>query len=96
MNDPAEGHPSFAPFSLSDRQSADQTSPIEYVRGFLNKRFRVVLMDGERQIVGIFVAFDHTATLILKDSVEYVEGHERELGVALIPLDHVSCLELAE
>jgi small nuclear ribonucleoprotein (snRNP)-like protein len=91
-----ETGPGFDPFSLRDRASADQTSPIEDVRGLLNKRFRVFLIDGKRQIIGIFVAFDHTKTMTLKDSVEVAEGHEREVGVALIPLVQVSYMEVAE
>jgi hypothetical protein len=41
------------------------------------------------------VAFDHQKTLTLKDCVEVTEGHERELGVVLIPLAQVQSIELA-
>jgi small nuclear ribonucleoprotein (snRNP)-like protein len=85
----------FDPFTLGNRRSLDVTSPIEYVRGLLNQRFRVLLIDGIRQILGIFVAFDHQKTLTLKDCVEITEGHERELGVVLIPLAQVQSIELA-
>jgi small nuclear ribonucleoprotein (snRNP)-like protein len=88
--------PVFDQFSLSERGSADQTSPIEYVRGLLNKRFRVFLIDGKRQIIGIFVGIDRTKALTLKNSIEVAEDHEREVGVALIPLVHVSCMEVVE
>jgi small nuclear ribonucleoprotein (snRNP)-like protein len=96
MSGGGETGPLFDQFSLRDRRSADQTSPIEYVRGLLNKRLRVVLIDGKRQIIGTFVAFDHTKTLTLKDSIEVTDSHERELGVALIPLVHVSYMEVTE
>jgi hypothetical protein len=91
----ADSEPQFDSFSIRDRRSADQTSPIEYVHGFLNQRFRILLIDGVRQILGVFVVLDHTQTLTLKDCIEVVEDHEREIGVALIPLAQVQNMELA-
>jgi small nuclear ribonucleoprotein (snRNP)-like protein len=87
--------PLFDPFIIGECRSVDDTSPIEYVRGLLNQRLRVFLIDGFREMLGIFVALDHRQTLVLKDCVEVAEDHEREVGFALIPLVQVQSIELA-
>jgi small nuclear ribonucleoprotein (snRNP)-like protein len=92
MSDKAQ----FDPYVTGERRSVDQSSPVAYVRGFLSRRIRVLLADGVRQIVGIFVALDHTGTLTLRDGIEMFEGHERPLGFVLITLPQVQSMELAE
>jgi small nuclear ribonucleoprotein (snRNP)-like protein len=89
------GSPLFDPLNFCDFRSADDMSPVEYVRRFLNQRIRVLLIDGYPQILGVFVALDHTKILILTDSVVVVEDNEHEVDVAFIPLVHVQSMELA-
>jgi hypothetical protein len=55
-----------------------------------------LLSDGNRQIVGEFVALDATETMVLRKSVELVEDHERTLGTVHIPLVHVQSIETAD
>jgi hypothetical protein len=55
-----------------------------------------LLVDGSRQIIGVFAALDHTGTITLRDAVQAVEENEREIGIALIPLALVQSMELAE
>jgi small nuclear ribonucleoprotein (snRNP)-like protein len=86
----------FDPFLVGDTHNADPTSPIAYVRGFLNRRLRIVLMDGVRHVVGTFVALDGTGTLCVRNAIEIMEGNERKFGVVLIPLAHVQGMEVAE
>jgi small nuclear ribonucleoprotein (snRNP)-like protein len=82
-------------FALRDRYSADVISPVTVVRGYLGRRLRVLLSDGDRQILGIFVALDHRGTMVLRDGVEIVGDHERTLGTVQIPLVHVQSMETA-
>jgi small nuclear ribonucleoprotein (snRNP)-like protein len=92
----SRGRTRYNPFALHDRYSADPTSPITVVRSYLGKRLRVLLSDGTRQILGIFVALDHTGTLTFREGVEIVDTHERTLGTVHIPLIHVQSMETAE
>jgi small nuclear ribonucleoprotein (snRNP)-like protein len=85
--------PQYDGLVLRDRHSQDQASPISYVRRFLGKRFRVLLADGSRQIVGIFVALDSTATLTLRACLEIVEDHERSLGTVMAPQGLIESME---
>jgi hypothetical protein len=48
-----------------------------------------LLTDGIRQIVGEFVHLDYMATLALCNGLEFVDDHEREIPVVLIPLGYV-------
>jgi small nuclear ribonucleoprotein (snRNP)-like protein len=91
----SRGRAQFDPFVLRDRHSADAASPITVVRGYLGRRLRVLLSDGKRQIVGVFVALYHTETIALRDAVEIVDDHERTLGIVQIPLVHVQSMETA-
>jgi small nuclear ribonucleoprotein (snRNP)-like protein len=83
----------FDPFALRDVHSPDPASPISYVRGFLGKRLRLLLADGSRQIVGTFVALDSTAVLTLRETLEIVEDHERNLGTTMVSLALVQSME---
>jgi small nuclear ribonucleoprotein (snRNP)-like protein len=85
--------PSPDPFFVSDRRSVDHTSAIEYTRGFLGKRLRVLLNDGTRIFIGEFVQLDHTGTMVLTEANEHVFDHTRKLPVVLIPLQYVQRIE---
>jgi small nuclear ribonucleoprotein (snRNP)-like protein len=92
----SRGRIRYDPFTLRDRDSADPLSPISVVRGYLGRRLRVLLSDGSRQIIGVFVALDHTGTMTLRDGVELVEDRERKLGNVQIPLVEVQSMETAD
>jgi small nuclear ribonucleoprotein (snRNP)-like protein len=83
----------YDPYITGNCQPTDLNSPIAYVHSFLNRRLRVFLADGCRQIIGIFVALDYTAMITLHNAVEIVEDHERPLEFVLIPLGQVQSME---
>jgi small nuclear ribonucleoprotein (snRNP)-like protein len=92
-----ESKPQYDKHILGNRGSADPTSPISYVRGFIGKRLRILLVDGQRIIVGRFSALDHTGTITITDATQLsFGGNEREVGTAMIGLDFIQHMELAE
>jgi small nuclear ribonucleoprotein (snRNP)-like protein len=90
-----DGQSEFDRFVVRNAQSADPTSPINYVHALLGKRLCVVLMD-QRLLTGIFVCLDKTGQLFMTNTVEDTEGHQRELGKAVIPLAYIQAMELRE
>jgi small nuclear ribonucleoprotein (snRNP)-like protein len=84
----------FEPFLLSNPTDMDMESAAEYVRSFLGKRFRVVLFDDNRQIVGTFVALDALGTLFLKQCVVRTPNGETRFTTALVRTVDIQHLEL--
>jgi small nuclear ribonucleoprotein (snRNP)-like protein len=76
--------------------TADQNSPIAYVRKLLGRRMRVLLYDDCREIMGVFAALDSTARLTLRDGFEIFEDHACALGIVLIPLSQVHSMQLID
>jgi small nuclear ribonucleoprotein (snRNP)-like protein len=84
----------FDPFFLSNRADMDPESAAEYVRSFLGKRFRVVLFDENRQVVGTFVALDATGMLFLRECVVRSPSSETRFATVLVRTDLIQHIEL--
>jgi small nuclear ribonucleoprotein (snRNP)-like protein len=72
----------------------DPESASEYVRSFLGKRFRVVLFDENRQIVGTFVALDASGTLFLRQCVVRTPNGENRVTTVLVKTGYIQHIEL--
>jgi small nuclear ribonucleoprotein (snRNP)-like protein len=84
----------FESFLLNNPANMDSESPAEYVRSFLGKRFRVVLFDENRQIVGTFVALDANGTLFLKECIVRSPSGEVRFATVLVRTDFIQHIEL--
>jgi hypothetical protein len=86
----------FDPFFLSNPADTDPESAAEYVRSFLGKRFRVVLFDETRQIVGTFVALDATGALFLRECIVRTPSGETRFATVLVRTDFIHSIERVE
>jgi small nuclear ribonucleoprotein (snRNP)-like protein len=86
----------FDHIALSDAHSANKTSPIAYVRGFMGKQIAAALFDG-RVITGVLVALDNTACVTIKNATEGLHTNKgRNLGDVICSLYYICVLELRE
>jgi small nuclear ribonucleoprotein (snRNP)-like protein len=84
----------FEPCLLSNPADMDPESAAEYVRSFLGKRFRVVLFDDNRLIVGTVVALDALGTLFLKQCVVRTPKGETRFTTVLVRAVYIQHIEL--
>jgi small nuclear ribonucleoprotein (snRNP)-like protein len=84
----------FEPFVLSNPPDMDPESAAEYVRSFLGNRFRIILFDENRQIVGTFVALDATGTLFLRECVVRSLSGETRCATVSVRTDFIQHIEL--
>jgi small nuclear ribonucleoprotein (snRNP)-like protein len=85
----------FDRFIVPVATRTDPTSPVNYVRSFLNKKLTVLVMD-QRQFTGIFVCLNKNGQLWLFEAVEDTNGRERTVGKVIIPFRFVQAMEMRE
>jgi hypothetical protein len=90
----AKESPKFDDSLVRQAQSTDNNSPITYVRQFLGRRLSAHLVDGTRQVIGIFTALDSAGQMTMTKAMEVeANGRHRDLGIVIVGLNWICKLE---
>ena len=84
----------YDPSILHDPVDYPADGPIAKVIGLLEKTLRLGLKD-ERQVVGVFTAFDKFGNIVLTKAYETFRESKRKMSMVIVPLDYVVKIEMS-